>query len=204
MTLVALALSLALLANVVRGVDPFAFANCSWRWPAAPFVCAATQFVNGLRPLPFHSTVTVGTQLCLVAWLAVQIGHRHGAGLTDGIVALFCGALLNTIPIIRYGAMPVSTRALVAIGSSAERNVARGQLGKHVLMNNFGAVGWLGDILPIPYPIVRSVISFGDIAMAAGIVSLVLNRRGTERKKPIAVGCPGLKQENNSWSRPKR
>jgi hypothetical protein len=186
MTLVALTLTFALVANLLRGTDPFAFVNLSWRWPVLPFLCAAAQLLNGLVRLPLHTTITVGTQLIIVGWLIAQIGHQQDriAGAPRGLRTLLGGAALNAIPIVWYGAMPVSTQALAAIGVSADRNVAHGQLGKHLLMKNYGTVGWLGDILPIPYPVVRSVISLGDIAMAVGIASLVLNRRGTPCIEP--------------------
>jgi Family of unknown function (DUF5317) len=189
-TIVALALLAAIAVNLVRGTDPFAFVSRSWKWPAVPFVCAMSQLVNGLVALPLHGAVTVTTQVAVVGWLAMQFRHQRdeSGDARRGVGALFAGALLNTIPIIRYGAMPVSARALVTIGTNAGRDVSRGQLGKHVLMQNYGVVGWLGDILPLPYPIVRSVISFGDIAMAFGIVFLVVNRRGASHSQHRSVG----------------
>jgi hypothetical protein len=187
-TIVALALFAAIAVNLARGSDPFAFVSRSWKWPAIPFFCAVCQLANGLVALPLHRAVTVTTQVAVLGWLALQFRHQRDEVGHGGIRALFGGALLNTIPIIHYGAMPVSARALMTIGTHAGRNVSRGQLGKHVLMQNYGVVGWLGDILPLPYPIVRSVISFGDIAMALGIVVLVINRRGASHSQCIDVG----------------
>jgi Family of unknown function (DUF5317) len=189
-TLVAAALAAGIVVNLIRGTDPFAFVALSWRWPALPFCCALLQVVNGLSELPGRTAVTMGTHVGVVGWLAMQMHHqrRRPASSTIGLGALLGGAALNTIPILRYGAMPVSARALAAIGADPGRNVARGQLGKHALMHNYGTVGWLGDILPIPYPVVRSVISIGDIAMAVGIVYLVLNRCGTLRSGSRNLG----------------
>jgi hypothetical protein len=189
-TLVAATLAVAMLVNIVRGHDPFAFATRSWRWPAVPFLCALVQFANGLTSLPLQRLFTVSSQVVVVAWLAIQIRHQRDihSNTNRSLGLLLGGAALNTIAIIRYGGMPVSARALEAIGAAAGRDVTHGQLGKHLLMRDYATFGWLGDILPLPLPVVRSVISLGDIAMAGGVFFLVIGSRGAPQSEPNPLG----------------
>ncbi len=109
--------------------------------------------------------------LFLVAFLAILAGlwaNRERAGMS----LAFVGVLLNTIAVaVNAGHMPVWQPAYEAAGFGIG-NV----LGPfHVILSGtdsaqfLAQAGPLGDILPIPIPIVRNVASIGDVFLAVGL-----------------------------------
>jgi DHA3 family macrolide efflux protein-like MFS transporter len=89
-----------------------------------------------------------------------------------GLSLAFVGVLLNTIAItVNGGWMPVWEPAYLAAGFTTDN--ALGPL--HVVIPGIVSgdfllrAGPLGDILPIPLPIVRNVASIGDVFMAGGL-----------------------------------
>ncbi len=101
----------------------------------------------------------VTSQLLVVGWI---LANAH----LPGTVLIGIGLLLNAVVIAANGAMPVSPEAMAAIG--LEPTVT--PTGKHTLLTDETRLPWLADILPLP-PL-RSVISVGDIVLAAGLLPL--------------------------------
>ena len=95
------------------------------------------------------------------------------------------GWILNVIPIIGNHGMPVSRWALSYIGGSLS-HVSDGNLWKHVLATSQTFASWLGDVIPIPIPVVKNVISIGDVVMLAGAVwAIPLVRVVRRQEAPI-------------------
>lgn len=100
------------------------------------------------------------SQVLVLAWIA-RNWSRPGMGL------VFLGFLCNAVVIAANGAMPVDPDAIRAIGLEG----ARVPPGKHVLMGPDTHLDWLADRYPLA-PI-RTIISIGDILLAAGLIPLV-------------------------------
>jgi hypothetical protein len=113
----------------------------------------------------FGDASTVGwvvlllSQLVIVAWLV-----RNRA--LPGIALVAAGLLLNAVVMAANGAMPVDPSAVRALGLG-ELEVPPG---KHTLLTDATRLPWLADIWPLP-PL-RSIISIGDLAIAAGLVPM--------------------------------
>lgn len=101
----------------------------------------------------------VASQALVVGWLVL---NRQHPGV--GLVAL--GLALNAVVIAANGAMPVDPQAMRALGLG-ELQVP---LGKHTLLTDSTRLPWLADIFPLP-PL-RSIISIGDVVLAAGMLPL--------------------------------
>jgi hypothetical protein len=99
------------------------------------------------------------SQLLIVVWLV------HNRAL-PGIALVAAGLLLNAIVMAANGAMPVDPSAVRALGLG-ELEVPPG---KHTLLTDATRLPWLADIWPIA-PL-RSIISVGDVAIAAGLVPM--------------------------------
>lgn len=101
----------------------------------------------------------LASQLVVVAWV---IGNWQLPGLV--LVAL--GLLLNAIVMAANGAMPVDPDAIAALGRDSSELVR----GKHIVMDDDTRLPWLADIWPVP-PL-RSIISVGDVVLAAGLIPI--------------------------------
>lgn len=104
-------------------------------------------------------TLLIVSQALVVGWLVL---NRQLPGV--GLVAL--GLALNAVVIAANGAMPVDPGAMRALGLG-ELQVP---LGKHTLLTDRTRLPWLADIFPLP-PL-RSIISIGDVVLAAGMLPL--------------------------------
>lgn len=111
------------------------------------------------------------TPLFLAAFVAILIGlwaNRDQPGMS----LAFVGVLLNTIAVgVNAGHMPVWQPAYEAAGFGAGNDLGP----FHVILPGTDSAafllqaGPLGDILPIPFPIVRNVASIGDVFLAVGL-----------------------------------
>lgn len=102
-----------------------------------------------------------------------------------GMLLVGIGLTMNAIVIGANGAMPVDPAAIRALGlEGAEVNP-----GKHILLTEQTRLPWLADVWPLP-PL-RSIISVGDIVLAAGLIPLthgLMSYRPTaerRRRRPI-------------------
>ena len=83
-----------------------------------------------------------------------------------GIWLIALGLGLNAAVIAANGAMPVDPAAIAALGLEGTRV----PVGKHTLLTADTRLPWLADILPLP-PL-RTIISVGDVVLAAGLLPL--------------------------------
>ena len=99
-------------------------------------------------------------QVLVVAWLVL---NRH----LPGVTLIGIGFALNALVIAGNGAMPVDPAALAALGVEAVALPSGG----HVLMHPGTRLPLLADLWAVP--LLRSVISAGDVVLAAGLIPLV-------------------------------
>ena len=118
--------------------------------------------------------------------------NLHHAGM--GVV--FVGIAMNFVVIAANGGMPVRAEAIVAAGIVNHHEVADLDYGaKRHLETDDDQLMVLADIIPVP--VAEEVLSFGDLAMAVGVatvlVSLLRRRRGPAATPtaPEASGSPG-------------
>lgn len=104
-------------------------------------------------------SVLLVSQLLVVGWL---VGNRQ----LPGVALVAAGLALNAVVIAANGAMPVAPAAMRVLGVDH----LEVPLGKHTRMTDATLLPWLADVIPLP-PL-RSIISVGDIVLAAGLVPL--------------------------------
>lgn len=109
-----------------------------------------------------------GLPLLVVSQLAL-LGFFWANRLLPGMPTIFAGFAMNAAVILANGAMPVSRAALTAV-SGLSQTVAEG---KHRLLVPGDPLPWLADVIPLP--LLRTVVSVGDVVLAAGIAILVTN-----------------------------
>lgn len=142
-------------------------------------VAAAREWLTG----PPSYVLLLLSQLLVVAWAILN-------RFRPGIPLIAIGLLLNATVIAANGAMPVDPAAIARLGIDG----ATVPPGKHELLTAASRLPWLADRLALP-PI-RTIVSVGDIVLAAGLVPLVhhlmsyrtpVERRGGLRNAPEPV-----------------
>lgn len=144
---------------------------------------------------PAGSALLLASQALVLVWV-VRNWFR------PGMLLIGIGLLLNATVIAANGAMPVDPDAIRSLGLSG----AEPPPGKHELLTESTRLAVLADRFPLP-PL-RTIISVGDVVLAAGLVPLVhhlltyrppVERRGGPRRdvelddtgRPMAVPDPG-------------
>jgi hypothetical protein len=145
---------------------------------------AATQF----RAIPLL-VAGLGVQILFSLWSpswlneAVSLGALIGSNMLvlsflvvnrmlPGVLIAAVGLVLNLAVISSNGAMPVSPEAARTAGAE-ELVISEGAI-KHEVLDDDTELGFLGDVIPIPWP--GLVISIGDIVLAAGIAVLAYSQ----------------------------
>jgi hypothetical protein len=136
----------------------------------AQLVLGAISRMGGPAELLSRPLLAV-SQVLLVAFIAA---NRY----LPGMLLVLVGFGLNAIVIIANGGMPVSPDALVAVGGAPAI-----EPGKHQLLTDATTVAFLADIIPVR--VLRTVVSVGDIILAAGVGILVV---GLMRRFPPLPG----------------
>jgi len=90
--------------------------------------------------------------------------------LLPGMTLVFTGFAMNAAVITANGAMPVSLDALLAVSGGTATTITPG---KHRLLVEGDVLSPLADIYAIP--VLRTVVSAGDMVLAAGVGILVVN-----------------------------
>lgn len=100
-----------------------------------------------------------------LALLAFVVANR----MLPGMLLIFLGFAMNAAVITANGAMPVSPEALAAVSGGATVITP----GKHRLLTDGDQLTLLADVLALP--VLRTVVSVGDIVLASGVGILVVN-----------------------------
>jgi hypothetical protein len=160
-------LLLAVGVSYVRGGRMHRVADAPLRWSGLLFAGVAVQVfvdvgaVRGFLPSAGGASygLLLASQLLVLGWVVAN-WHLPGTKLVT------IGLALNALVIGANGAMPVDPAAIQALG--IEGATVSG--GKHVLLDDATRLPWLADIWPLP-PL-RSIISVGDVVLAAGLIPL--------------------------------
>lgn len=131
---------------------------------------------------------TLGWVGLLISQLLV-LGFLASNWQLPGTALVGIGLLLNAVVMAANGAMPVDPAAIRALGLDD----ASVPLGKHTLLTGSTRLPWLADIYPLP-PL-RSIISVGDVVLAAGLVpithALMTHRSPAEHPDRDRLGDAG-------------
>lgn len=157
----------------------------------APILLAAAALIQAVVAVgtPAHRVAALGTAYLMVgSWLTINALHQR-RGVRLGCVALGIGWLLNLLPIMLNGGMPVSGAALERIGAPKTMSVTEGHFNKHVPAGQDTRLTALGDVLPLS--MANSIISIGDIVMMVGIALVLASgmTRVAERRPKSDGAC---------------
>lgn len=100
------------------------------------------------------------------ALLAFVVCNR----LLPGMLLVFTGFAMNAAVITANGAMPVSAQALLTVSGGEATTISPG---KHRLLVDGDVLTPLADVFAIP--VLRTVVSAGDVVLAAGVGILMVN-----------------------------
>jgi MFS family permease len=163
---------LGLVLGLLAGGSFGKLARIHLRWVGILFAAVVVRFgTEALLNAGVEVVETFRMPLLLLGFLLLLIGLWVNRGY-PGIVLAFVGILLNTIVItVNGGHMPIWAPSLRAAGfSEAEVTSAL-----HVVVGGGLDVGFvvralfIGDILPIPIPLIRNVASLGDLFLTFGL-----------------------------------
>lgn len=147
------------------------------RSPGLAVAALLVQLAGALALAP----VALAVSALLVALLLLRNRGLRGTGL----VAL--GLLANALVVGANGVMPVSADAALR----ARVAVPVGD-GRHEPADAHTRLRVLADVVPVPLPVAPSVVSAGDLAVAAGLgqlllVGLLRGRRAPARPRRTAA-----------------
>jgi hypothetical protein len=186
MPLVAFTVGAAILVSYLRGGRISRIADAELRHGWLLFLGLLLQLavdaltVRDLLGQPAGYLLLLASQLLVLVWVLVNWWR-------PGMLLVALGLVMNALVIGANGAMPVSQDAIDALGIG-EVTV---HPGKHELMTDETRFGWLADVHPLP-PL-RTIVSVGDVVLAAGLLPLVhhlmtyrtpAERRGGHRSQP--------------------
>lgn len=182
MPLVFLTVGLAVAVSYVRGGRLRRLADAGLPWSWLLFLGLALQVVTdvgasrGLVGDGASYAVVATSQVVVLAWV---LRNRS----RPGMLLIGMGLLMNATVMAANGAMPVDPVAVERLGVG-EVEVSPG---KHELMTEDTRLPWLADVHPIA-PI-RTIVSLGDVVLAAGLLPLVhhlmAHRRPEDRPRRV-------------------
>jgi len=164
---IAVALVVGLIAGTVRGGRAAGFSRTRFRSVGFLLVAVALAVLGDVVDLPNPLLWAVAG---LLAGLAFTLSNLRLVGMS--IVAV--GIVVNLVPIVANGAMPVRGDALVAAGMVEADELDRvGFHGARELADGDTVVEFLGDIIPLS--VTGQVLSFGDLIMLVGLADVIAN-----------------------------
>jgi hypothetical protein len=177
MLLTTAAVAAGLVLGLVRGGRLSAVLRAPLRWWLLVPVGVGLQV--GAERIP--GGAQVGMELAglvvLVAWAARNALHLPGAA----IVGLGLG--LNLAVVVANGHVPVRWEAMEAVGEATPEQRVPDE-GLYRLETDRTRLAVLGDIVPVP--VFDEVVSFGDLIMLAGVVTLTANLLLVPRRPGIS------------------
>lgn len=163
---------LALVVGAFAGGGLPRLADLKLRWTVLLIVALALRFAAGLtRETGIGADIPVGWAYIaayglIFAWLWANWRVPGLQIATVGIGANMAAVLLNA------GQMPIWSAAFSAAGFSAAEIVNdpfHFLLQADTVAEFVASGGLFGDVIPLPIPIIRDVISIGDVLLALGI-----------------------------------
>lgn len=156
-------LVISVLVAVLRGGRPADSINI--RYPWIIFVSLGIQLAAVATPRNISPMLILTGYAILLVVLALNLDKQH-------MRLIFVGVLLNAVVIsLNAGHMPVSVAAAAGLGFDTQPLLA-GTDYKRVAMTDQTMFNFLGDVIPVPFPMPR-VVSIGDVLIALGAFLLI-------------------------------
>jgi hypothetical protein len=156
------------------------------------------MFVLARLPETWSSPAAIATTVVGIVWMGVAFIRLGSSPLRVGLLLLAGGALMNLVPMMQHGHMPVDASALKAAGLPRV-DIGRGHPEKHVAVDSED-VPWLGDHIAVR-PLMM-VASPGDLVQTLGVALTVRalwpvdgemqvrrQRRGPRRRARLEPGA---------------
>lgn len=178
MTLLILAIGVGFIARRLFGTTQ---ALPVLPWPGVAFAAVGLQIINQVAGLD-STTLTVASHTLITLW-AVAIVRRQPRAARLGMTVVAIGFILNLIPVVANGRMPVSESAARTVGFEIDESIESGNLAKHRIAREGDRVLVLSDTMAVTW--LRAVVSPGDLVMAGGAIVAVCPI--TFRRRPGAV-----------------
>jgi DHA3 family macrolide efflux protein-like MFS transporter len=165
-------IALGLIAGLLAGGRLSHLGDVRLRWAALIFSAVILRFGEEIalsRGVPFASELRVPLYALSFAVLAAGLWVNRRF---PGLLLAFVGVAFNGVAIVLNGGyMPVWVPSLDVAGlTTADVNPALHTLLTPPIDERFlVALGPLVDIIPVPLPIIRNVVSMGDVFIALGL-----------------------------------
>ena len=173
MLLVGVTLIVAVVVGLLRGGSLHQLSQTPLRSGWLAVGAAGVQLASGLIGGP----PTVGVLLTLVSQ-ALLLAFLWRNRLLPGAVLVAIGSTCNAAVIAANGAMPVSREAILKVA----RHPLELTGGRHRILEPGDALPWLADIIGLPA--LRTVVSVGDVVMAAGVGLIMVHLLQPPRRRP--------------------
>ena len=181
---IAVAIVAGVVIGLVRGGRFENLGDASFRvWPLLIVGVA----VQGAASFTGDGAVAVILLSYVLLLLFTALNLQHA-----GMGVVLVGIAMNVAVIGVNGGMPVRDDAIVAAGIVEREEVPSLDFGsKRHLETDDDRLTVLGDIVPVP--VAEEVLSFGDLAMAVGVASVLANllRRRVSPRVPAASASTG-------------
>lgn len=160
---------LALLAGAaaglfVRGSTDYFLATRIVFWPIPAVGVAIQALVASGLGVPFPTLLTVISMVLILITCSMNL-HLTGASI------ILVGTILNLIPLVLNGFVPVTVEAIVKAGIADSNSIDLVQLGAvRAFETGEETLVFLGAIVPVRW--LSEVFSFGDLIVACGLANL--------------------------------
>jgi hypothetical protein len=146
-------------------------------WPLLLAGLALQVLVEGGLHGAIGVTLVVLSYLFLLAFAALNMR-------LTGMGVVMVGMAMNLVPLALNAGMPVRARALVSadIAPSLDRATYVKLRGERHLADDDDHLVVLADTIPIRT--IRQVVSFGDLVLGMGTITLIVGLLGPPAKKP--------------------
>ena len=150
--MLASAVALGLIAGFARGGSFARLSSLRIAWWPVLGVAVLLRLGAGL----FGDLSVAAYLIAFAGIVAVAIANRS----LPGALLIAAGAALNLIAVAANGAMPVSAEAISSVGGTFPRDPL------HTTLDASSRLPFLTDV--IPFPVVRTAYSVGDVFIALG------------------------------------
>jgi hypothetical protein len=116
----------------------------------------------------------------VAAWLVLNTVKARPE--RSGILLIAAGWLANFLVMAINQGMPVDKGAALSVGFSAS-DFATNQVGDYHVLTSADRLGWLADIMPVPYTL--HVASVGDVLIVLGVMAVFAV--GMRREERVAL-----------------
>ena len=171
MALVTIALVLAAALGVALGGRPAALTRVPLAGWALLAAAACAQLAGSLMSRWQDSSTAYEVGSLAAVALLVAFLVRNSA--LPGVPVVALGLLLNVVAVLANGAMPVSRWAAQRTGVDLSA-IAAGLDARHEVADAATRLRPLTDVVPVPVPGYREVLSPGDVLVASGLALLLV------------------------------